>query len=247
VAAGVWHHFVCTADHSLLEAMWPVVEGAVEFTLDLQRVDGTIMWARDALYAPWPGALLTSSSCIHISLRCAISIAQHLGLERPDWELSLAVLGAAVAGDSRAFQRKDRYAMDWYYPVLSGVLTRETACARLHDLWPAFVIDGRGCRCVVDRPWVTAAETCELVIALHSAGLTSDAYELFCAVQHLRGDDGRYWTGATFPDDVVWPREQTTWSAAAVILAAGALTPDGSTAALFTRSHASSEPVADPL
>ena len=35
------------------------------------------------------GALLTGSSSIHASLRCAIAIAERLGHERPDWELSL--------------------------------------------------------------------------------------------------------------------------------------------------------------
>ena len=35
------------------------------------------------------GALLTGSSSIHASIRCAIAIAERLGHERPDWELSL--------------------------------------------------------------------------------------------------------------------------------------------------------------
>jgi MMP endo-(1,4)-3-O-methyl-alpha-D-mannosidase len=246
-AAGVWHHWSCTNDRGFLEAMWPVVEQAIEFTLNLQAADGTIMWARDSAYLPWPRALLTSCSCIHISLRAAIAIAQEVGLERPDWELSLANLSDALVGDPRAFQPKHRFAMDWYYPVLSGALTLEAAEVRLLDLWPTFVVEGRGCRCVTDRPWVTAAETCELVIALHGVGRTADAFELFCAVQYLRDNDGRYWTGATFPDDVVWPREKTTWSAAAVVLAADVLTPGGTIGELFARREPVSEPLTDPL
>ena len=39
----------------------------------------------------------TGSSSVHASLRCAIAIAEHLGHERPDWELSLGSLAIAVA------------------------------------------------------------------------------------------------------------------------------------------------------
>ncbi len=42
-------------------------------------------------------------------------------------------------------------------------------------------------------------------------------------MQHLREDDGRYWTGYVYPDEVNWPAEHSTYTAAAVILAADAL------------------------
>ena len=76
VATGVWHHYLATGDDTFVAEMWSVVERAVDFTLDLQTPTGVVMWARDAHYAPWPGALLTSSSCIFLSLRCAIAIAE---------------------------------------------------------------------------------------------------------------------------------------------------------------------------
>jgi GH15 family glucan-1,4-alpha-glucosidase len=72
---------------------------------------------------------------------------------------------------------------------------------------------------VSNRPWVTTGETCELVIALAMVGRHDDAARLFEWVQHLRAPDGNYWTGATFPDGTLWPREQTTWNAGAVLLA----------------------------
>lgn len=37
VATGAWHHFLATADCAFLVAIWPVVERAVEFVLELQR------------------------------------------------------------------------------------------------------------------------------------------------------------------------------------------------------------------
>ena len=42
-------------------------------------------------------------------------------------------------------------------------------------------------------------------------------------MQHLREDDGRYWTGYVYPEGVNWPVEHSTYTAAAVILAADAL------------------------
>ena len=45
--------------------------------------------------------------------------------------------------------------------------------------WDTFVVPGRGVRCVSDQPWITAAETCELVMALDAIGLHDRAHELF--------------------------------------------------------------------
>ena len=67
--------------------------------------------------------------------------------------------------------------------------------------WDTFVAPGRGVRCVSDQPWITAAETCELVMALDAIGLHDRARELFAWVQFLRHDDGSYWTGMNFDDD----------------------------------------------
>ena len=42
VAAGAWHHWLCFGDSSWLERMWPTVERAIDFTLDLQAETGEI-------------------------------------------------------------------------------------------------------------------------------------------------------------------------------------------------------------
>jgi hypothetical protein len=57
---------------------------------------------------------------------------------------------------------------------------------------------GLGVRCVSDQPWVTGAETCELVIALDACGMRAEAAEMFADAQHLRHPDGSYWTGWQF-------------------------------------------------
>ncbi len=164
--------------------LWPTVEAAIDFALDFQRETGEIAWRGDD---PDDGALLTGSSSIHHSLKCALAIAERLGHERPDWELSLGSLAIAIAHRPDVFLDKDRWAMDWYYPILGGVLRGYSGRrARRVDAGPTFVVDGRGVRCVSDRPWVTAAETCELVMALDAIGSHDHARQLFGWVQFLR-------------------------------------------------------------
>ena len=92
VAAGVWHHFLLTRDRGFIEAMWPVVERAIDFVLSMQTARGEIIWARHTDGTPWSYALLTGSSSICHSLRCAVAIAEAVGEERPDWELAAANL-----------------------------------------------------------------------------------------------------------------------------------------------------------
>ena len=235
-ANGVWHHYLATGDTAFLEEFWPVVEAAVDFALGHQTETGEIAWRGDQ---PTDGALLTGSSSIHASLRCAIAIAERLGHERPDWELSLGALAIAIVHRPDAFLDKTRWAMDWYYPILGGVLRGDAAQARVAAYWEHFVVEERGVRCVADRPWVTAAETCELVMALDAIGLDAQARQLFTWVQFLRDDSGGYWTGANFDGGrfteagELFPIEQPTWNSAAVVLAANALGGSGPTAGIF--------------
>ena len=83
-----------------------------------QSPGGAIAWRADD---PADGALLTGSSSVHMSLRCAIATAEHLLQERPDWELALDLLATAIAHRPDDFLDKSRWAMDWYYPILGGV------------------------------------------------------------------------------------------------------------------------------
>jgi hypothetical protein len=236
VAVGTWHHYLSTDDSSFLHEMWLVVESVIDHVLSLQARTGEIAWRADD---PADGALLTGSSSIHLSLRCAIAIAERLGHERPDWELSLAALSVAIAHRPEVFMDKSRWAMDWYYPILGGVLRGDVARRRIDAGWSTFVVEGLGVRCVSDRPWITAAETCELVMALDAIGDTDRARELFDWVQFLRHDDGSYWCGMNFEGEAFdrpgqfFTADQPTWNSAAVVLAAHALDGVGPTAGLF--------------
>lgn len=236
IAVGLWHHHLATDDAEFLSAHWPLVESAIDHVLAFQSTTGEIAWRADD---PQDGALLTGSSSIHLSLRCAIAIAQRLRHERPDWELSLDLLATAIAHRPSVFMDKSRWAMDWYYPILGGVLRGPAALQRIDEGWDEFVVEGLGVRCVSDRPWITAAETCELVLALDAIGETGRARELFGWAQFLRHDDGAYWCGMNFEGErfdapgQYFTADHPTWNSAAVVLAAHALDGEGPTAGLF--------------
>ncbi|HEX7537583.1 MAG TPA: prenyltransferase [Dermatophilaceae bacterium] len=223
LAVGVWHRWLITGDRTQVDMMWPVVRRAMELVVALQLPFGGIAWSRSEIGEVSESALLTGSSCTVMSLRCAMALAELVGDPQPDWELTAARLAHAVAVHPGAFLDKSRYSMDWYYPVLGGALAGLAGRARLDRRWDEFVVPGLGARCVSDRPWVTVAETCELVLSLDAVGDRRRARELFGSVQHLRHDDGGYWTGYVWPDEAVWPEERSTWTAAAVVLAADAL------------------------
>lgn len=223
VAFGVWHHFLITEDRGFLEETWSMVERAMGFVMEMQKPDGTIAWARDAKRRMARTSLLTSNSCIFMSLRSAIHMATELGQERTEWELSQAAIGGAIRQGDHLFASKRRFSMDWYYPVLARAVEGEAAALRIGERWDEFVVANRGARCVVDRPWVTAGETAELVLALHAMGRTTEANLLLGWIDHLRADDGAYWIGATFPDDTVWPQQKPTWGSGSVVLAADVL------------------------
>ena len=237
IATGAWHHYLVTKDQGFLETIWPVVDKAIEWVLDLQQPRGEILWARHADGTPWSFALLTGSSSICHSLRCAVAVAEHLGHERPDWELSLAMLGNAIRNHrEEAFAPKHRWAMDWYYPVLCGALTGDEAIAHLAERRDAFYMEDKGIQCVSDRPWITAAETCECLMAYLTVGDKEFATDLFRGAQTLRDEsDGRYFTGLVYPQLEHFPHgEKSTYTSAAVILAADALSEASPASGLFT-------------
>jgi hypothetical protein len=223
LAVGLWHHFLATDDEGFLAELWPTVRAAADFVVRHQQASGVVPWAVHPDTGPDPVALLTGSSSTYQGLRCAAAIAEHLGRPQPDWELAATDLQRAIAEEPDLFADKGRYSMDWYYPVLGGAVRGPAAAGRLTERWDEFVVPGYGARCVADRPWVTGAETCELALALHANGNSDAAAQLIADMQHLRHDDGSYWTGLVFDEGVRWPVERTTWTSAAVVLAVDAL------------------------
>jgi hypothetical protein len=227
VAVGAWHHALVRRDEAFVRALWPTVRAALDFVCRLQLPFGGIAWSQE-----WDDhgpakvnqeALLAGSSSIHHALRAGLTLADLLDDPQPEWELTAGRLGHALREHRDRFLDKSTFSMDWYYPVLGGAVRGQAGLDLLAERWQDFVVPGLGVRCVDTDPWVTGAETCELVLALDALGDRARAHALFADAQHLRQEDGSYFTGYVYPDDVHWPAEHTTYTTAAVILADDAL------------------------
>lgn len=228
IAVGLWHLHQVSGHTEVLARFWPTVERALNFVIRAQRPDGAIAWAVGDDGRPEEMALVTGCSSIAQALECGLLIAGTLGHDRPRWRWAHDRLAAALRAPTaypEIFADRSRYSMDWYYPVLTGSVRGEPARDRLlGPEWDRFVVADHGALCVDDQPWATAGESAELVAALHAVGETERAHQVLRSLGHLRDEDsGGYWTGRNLTDGVIWPRERTTWSAAAVLLAVDAL------------------------
>jgi hypothetical protein len=246
LAVGVWHSWLVTGDEGRVAELWPAVRRGLDLVTRMQLPGGAISWALRPDGIPDDTALLTGCASLYQALRCGVALAELHGDPQPDWELAVTELGTALREQPDAFADRSRFSMDWYYPVLGGAVTGAAARDLLAADWDRFVVPGLGARCVADRPWVTGAETCELALALAAAGQPEAALEQLAAMQHLREDDGSYWTGYVYADDARWPVERTTWTAAAVVLAADALAGATDAAQLFTHPAALPAPETEP-
>lgn len=238
LATGVWHQYLVTGNRKFLRELWPTVRRALDFVVGLQAPTGEIYWALDTRTGINKDALVTGCSSIFKSLECGIAIAGTLGESCTAWMTSRRALGFALSRRPDRFDRtwesKARYSMDWFYPVLSGAIGGDRARARIDSRWAEFVHPDIGCRCVADQPWVTVAETCELVLACLRVGLDQEATRLFDQLSRFQVEDGSWWTGHVFTDGVNWPDERPTWTAGAVLLAADALYALTPASRLFT-------------
>ncbi|MGY1814811.1 prenyltransferase [Blastococcus sp. SYSU D00820] len=233
LAVGLWHRWLALRDDALVAELWPVVRRGLDLVTRMQLPGGAVGWALRPDGRADDTALLTGNASLFQALRCGVALSALTGEPQPDWELAADDLGTALRTRPELFADRSRYSMDWYYPVLGGALTGAAATERLAAHWDTFVVPGLGARCVSDHPWVTGAETAELALALTAAGQRDAALEQLAAMQHLRDDDGAYWTGLVFADGVRWPVERTTWTAGAVVLAADALAGATPAAGLF--------------
>jgi hypothetical protein len=239
IATGAWWCWQLSGDGGILAGTWPMLERAISWCLRYQLEGGEMAWSVGPDGAIGTFALLAATSSFQHSLRCGARVAEVLGHERQveTWSSAADRAAEAVAKRPGSFEPKHRWAMDWYYPVLSGAVVGQAAERRMLGRWDELVMDGLGARCVADRPWVTAAETAECAMAAARAGLRAEAEQLLAWTGHLRASDGAYWTGCVHPECVRFPGgQQSTYSAAAVLIADHVLNARSPAAAIFASS-----------
>ena len=226
IAVGMWHHYLNFKDKKFLRRFWPSLDLAIKFTLSGQTKHGDISWAKDQ--ENWlDDSLKTGCSSIYMSLISYKKIAKEIKAKDRVTDEQLKKLKECINSKSYRFDRnwqsKSRYSMDWYYPILSGAFNKNRAISTIKERWNDFVIDELGCKCVAEEPWVTAAESSELVLALVRIGLKKEAEKILQDTFNLIDDDGLLWTGYVYKDKKFWPIEKPSWTAGAAILAGNSL------------------------
>ncbi len=226
-AVAVWHGFRLTGDLAEARRRWPMVRAAIDFVLAQQHPDGDISWCAEAHGTGIDDAVLAGNASIYASLGCALHLADLMGEPQDAWRLARGRLRRAVLCAPERFDRagQDRsgFAMDAYYPILAGLTPAAAGLARLETKVAPFVRPGLGCLCVLDQPWVTTAESCELAMAMLRLGRRASAATLLDWQNAQRDADGAYWMGWQFEEAIFWPQEKPSWTQAAVILATDAL------------------------
>ena len=206
---------------------WPMVRAAIDHVLEHQHPHGDISWAAEAHGTGIDDALLAGNASIYASLGHALDLAKAMREPQPRWRNARHLLGEAMRSRpdrfARSGQERGYHAMDWYYPVLTGVHDAAEGAARLRGEWVRFVHGDLGCRCVSHEPWVTVAETCELAIAALRCGMDTEATRLLELVEARRYASGAFWMGWQFAEEIDWPAERPSWTQAAYVLAIDAL------------------------
>ena len=232
LATGLLLHHLVTDGADVAGELFFVMARALDFVTTLERGLGRIPWSIEPAGAPARASLLAASSSLVSSLRHGALLATELGLESIQWMLAADRIAARVREPHEAFMDKSEFAMDWYYPVLAGVLEGRQAIEH-YDAQRAVFVTENGVLCRSDRRWVTSAETAEASIAAARLGDLATAEELFMTLGDKRLTSGGYRTGLVYPERSEFPPgEETSYSAAAVLIAADVLA-GGVAATLF--------------
>ena len=233
LAVAVWHFYLLNNDMNFLQNFWEPVKKGILFSLSVQHNNGAIAWNIDKSEKLDEDYLLTGCSSIAKSLECAIAICQVLKHKKfeSEWRDAHSKLIAALENPAEIFDLKkdrSRFSMDWYYPILGGIHSKQRIATLIEMIKTSFWIKGLGIKCVADEPWVTVAETSECSIAFKKIGEDKIALELLLNAIAIVDGQGIPYMGWQFDENIYWPEETPSWTAAACILAADAnhqLTP----------------------
>jgi len=183
------------------------LENIFEVLDDFKDEDGYFYWAKDSNgYSD--NSLITASMSIFLSL-----IAKDKSFPKFNTEMWQEKF-------NRDGVDRSRFSMDFYYPFLAGIKNNKK---EFLDLLDNYYVKGLGVKCVAEEPWVTIAESSECVISALIHDNEYIAKEIFNDIQQFQNKDGIFPTGYQYNMGIFWPEENSTWTNAAVIIAAHAL------------------------
>jgi hypothetical protein len=183
------------------------LENIFEVLDDFKDEDGYFYWAKDSNgYSD--NSLITASMSIFLSLMAKDKSVPKFNIEM--WQKKF----------NRDGVDRSRFSMDFYYPFLAGIKNNKK---EFLDLLDNYYVKGLGVKCVAEEPWVTIAESSECVISALIHDNENIAKQIFNDIQQFQNKDGIFPTGYQYNMEIFWPEENSTWTNAAVIIAAHAL------------------------
>ena len=183
------------------------LENIFEVLDDFKDEDGYFYWAKDSNgYSD--NSLITASMSIFLSL-----VAKDKSFPKFNTEMWQEKF-------NRDGVDRSRFSMDFYYPFLAGIKNNKK---EFLDLLDNYYVKGLGVKCVAEEPWVTIAESSECVISALIHDNENIAKKIFNDIQQFQNKDGIFPTGYQYDMEIFWPEENSTWTNAAVIIAAHAL------------------------
>ena len=227
ISVAALHYYKIFSDKDKLLELWETIDSAIDFSLNLQNSNGTIPWSVDKNNQIENDFLLTGASSILKSLECAIAISKILDLDsNKKWIKAYELLAYAVKNPKGLFDKtidRSRFSMDWYYPIISGVLSDSEKDKYIKKIYKDFYIEGIGVKCVVEEPWVTVAETSEFIVSLVISNEIEEAKKLLTEVMNISDLNDIPYMGWQYEENIFWPEEKPSWTAAALILAADSI------------------------
>ena len=225
IAVAALHFFRIFKDINFLQSIWSSIELAVNFSVELQQDNGTIPWSIDNNNQIENDYLLTGCSSILKSIECGIALSKILNQTEniEKWKKAHLLLSNAIQDPDGKFdliKDRKRFSMDWYYPILSGCLKQQQKLHYINKIFKDFYLDGIGIKCVIEEPWVTVAETSEFILALMCAGYDDEAKRLLFDVLNISDEEGIPFMGWQYEQNIFWPEEKPSWTAAALMLSA---------------------------
>ena len=225
IAVAALHFFRIFKDINFLQSIWSSIELAVNFSVELQQDNGTIPWSINNNSQIENDYLLTGCSSILKSIECGIALSKILNetenIEK--WKKAHLLLSNAIQDPDGKFdliKDRKRFSMDWYYPILSGCLKQDEKSYYINKIFKDFYLDGIGIKCVIEEQWVTVAETSEFILALMCAGYDDEAKRLLFDVLNISDEEGIPFMGWQYEQNIFWPEEKPSWTAAALMLSA---------------------------